>query len=201
MTRSVYSLTALAVALASAPATVVAAAALDLSIEVPSLKVAEYHRPYVAAWIEKPDYAVAANLAVWYQQTRAEERPKPEPGKPGGPGGGPGGGEGGGHDGTKWLKDLRQWWRRSGRTQRQFPIDGVSGATRPEGTHTLNFSADAAPLKDLPPGAYRLVVEAAREVGGRELLKIAFDWPPTAELHLTAQGQTELGAIALDLRP
>lgn len=160
------------------------AAGLDLNIEVPQIQVAEYHRPYVAVWIEKPDASLAANLNVWYQ---LEKR-----------GGGPGGAED--HDGTKWLKDLRQWWRRGGRTL-QMPVDGVSGATRPEGKHDLHYAGDAAPLKDLAPGTYRLVVEAARETGGREMLKIEFVWPPTAEQHLTAQGKTELGAIALDLRP
>ena len=42
------------------------AADLGLSIEVPRLDVAEYHRPYVAIWIENPDQSVAADLAVWY---------------------------------------------------------------------------------------------------------------------------------------
>lgn len=193
MTRTLFALAAVAVTLSSAPAPVHAAAALDLSIDVPRLKVAEYHRPYVAAWIEKPDNTVAANLTVWYQHNRAEERPKQGAG-------GPGGGESGGLDGTKWLKDLRQWWRRTGRNL-TMPVDGVSGATRPEGKHTLQFAGDAAPLKDLAPGRYRLVVEAAREVGGRELLKIEFVWPPAAEQHLSAQGKSELGAVALDLRP
>ena len=38
---------------------------MQLTIETPRLEVAEYHRPYVAAWIEKPDRSVAANLTVW----------------------------------------------------------------------------------------------------------------------------------------
>ena len=35
------------------------AADIGLSIEVPRLDVAEYHRPYVAIWIENPDQSVA----------------------------------------------------------------------------------------------------------------------------------------------
>ena len=44
------------------------AAELDVNVEIPQLNVAEYHRPYVAIWVEGADQKVAANLAVWYQQ-------------------------------------------------------------------------------------------------------------------------------------
>jgi hypothetical protein len=153
------------------------AAQLDLSIEIPKIAVAEYHKPYVAIWIEHEDQKVAAQLAVWYQQKAGREG-----------------------DGTKWLPDLRQWWRRGGRALK-MPVDGVSGATRAVGVERLNFSGDEKPLKDLAAGKYVLVVEAAREVGGRELLRIPFQWPPQASAHLDAQGKTELGAIQLDLSP
>ena len=45
------------------------ATTLDINVEVPKLNVAEYHRPYVAVWLEGADQKVAANLSVWYQQT------------------------------------------------------------------------------------------------------------------------------------
>ena len=95
------------------------AADLGLSIEVPRLDVAEYHRPYVAIWIENPDQSVAADLAVWYDVAKKN------------------------NEGTEWLQDMRQWWRRSGRNQ-QFPVDGVSGATKPAGKHALAFNGAAA---------------------------------------------------------
>lgn len=170
------------------------AASLAIDIEIPQLDVAEYHRPYVAAWIEREDSSVAANLAVWYQQERATARPQDGKAKPGGINGGEGG-----ESGTKWLPDLRQWWRRSGRSL-SVPVDGVTGATRPVGSHALHFD-DATALKDLAPGNYRLVVEAAREVGGRELLKLPFTWPVTAAASSEVKGQTELGRIGLSLVP
>ena len=153
------------------------AADLQLSVEVPRLDVAEYHRPYVAAWIESADGKVVGDIAHWYQQAGANKE-----------------------DGTKWLKDLRQWWRRSGRTQ-QFPVDGVSGATRPVGKHRISVSSAKPPLAGLAPGSYVLVVEAAREVGGRELLKLPFTWPAKAAQRVEAKGQTELGALVLDITP
>ena len=41
------------------------------------------------------------------------------------------------------------------------------------------------PLAQLKPGQYAVVVEAAREVGGRELLRIPFQWPPQKAEQLT----------------
>lgn len=159
--------------LLAAPAT---AAELKLGVQIPTLKVAEYHRPYVAAWIEGANSTHVANLVVWYQ-VRDEKEP-----------------------GTKWLPDLRQWWRRSGRSEK-MPIDGVSGATRAAGVHTMAFSGTKPPLARLKPGQYTLVVEAVREVGGRELLRIPFQWPAAAREHLQAQGEHELGTVTLDLAP
>ena len=153
------------------------AADINVTVEIPRIDVSEYHRPYVAVWVENADQSVAANLQVWYAQKDTKEGA-----------------------GTKWLSDLRQWWRRSGREQ-TMPIDGVSGATRPVGQHQLRFDAAKEPFASLKPGKYGLVVEAAREVGGRELLRIPFDWPITSSQHLDAQGEHELGLVKLDLNP
>ncbi|MBB5209128.1 DUF2271 domain-containing protein [Chiayiivirga flava] len=180
-------------ALLSVAALPAAAAGLKVDIEVPQLDVAEYHRPYVAVWIEREDSSVAANLSVWYQQERGKPRPQKDGKKPET-------GDGGGEAGTKWLPDLRQWWRRSGRAL-TLPVDGVTGATRPVGTHTLTFDSTSPQLADLAPGSYRLVVEAAREVGGRELLKLPFAWPPTDAAQSDVQGKTEFGRVALALTP
>jgi len=149
------------------------AADLSLSVEIPQLPVAEYHRPYVAIWIEGADQAIATNLAVWYQLRG---------------------------DHTKWLPDLRQWWRRGGRDLK-VPADGLTGATRPVGQHLLKFDAAKAPLAALKPGQYALVVEAVREVGGREAVRIPFEWPIKAAKRATAKGSKELGAVALSLNP
>ncbi|MGH8107501.1 MAG: DUF2271 domain-containing protein [Arenimonas sp.] len=151
-------------------------AELTVRVEVPALNVAEYHKPYVAIWIEKEDQTVATNLAVWYQTKEGKE------------------------PGTKWLPDLRQWWRRSGRDL-EMPVDGISGATRSAGVQILRFDNKKGVLAKLPAGKYTLVVEAVREEGGRELLKIPFVWPSKAAQKLKAQGQHELGAIALDIKP
>lgn len=162
--------------LSSVLATPVFAADLAVSIDVPTLKVAEYHKPYVAVWVEREDNSLAAHLAVWYDMKMKN------------------------NEGLKWLKDMRQWWRRGGRGL-DMPVDGVSGATRSPGTHTVSFTEGKAPLGNLPAGNYKLVVEAAREVGGREVVSIPFQWPPKKTEKLSAKGNSELGSVALELKP
>jgi hypothetical protein len=102
------------------------AADIAIKVEIPRLAVAEYHRPYVAIWIERPDQSVAANLAVWYDVKLKN------------------------NEGTKWLKDMRQWcagpamnWRcptarqadaRAGRSaaeRRRWPAAAGSAGSRP----------------------------------------------------------------------
>ncbi|MDR7094207.1 DUF2271 domain-containing protein [Hydrogenophaga laconesensis] len=151
------------------------AADLALKVEIPRLTVAEYHRPYVAIWIEKPDQAFAGNLAVWYDIKLRN------------------------NEGTKWLKDMRAWWRKSGR-ELTMPVDGLSGATRAPGEHTVQFT-DATALGKLAPGEYSLVLEAAREVGGREQVRVPFVWPPKAATTTQARGEHELGAISVTVKP
>lgn len=152
------------------------AADLTVSIEVPRLNVAEYHRPYVAVWIERPDRTVATHLDVWYDVKMKD------------------------HEGAKWLKDIRMWWRRIGRDL-QLPADGISGATRAPGSHELTFSDKQPAIAKLAAGEYRLMIEAAREVGGRELIEIPFSWPAREPQRHDAKGQNELGAVSVTLNP
>ena len=159
-------------ALLAAVTSPVLAADLSITIEIPRVNTAAYHRPYVAIWIEQPDQTAVRTLAVWYQVAAGR------------------GGEGEGKD---WLKDLRTWWRKGGRAL-TLPADGLSGATRAPGTQTLRIPG--ARLNSLPAGQYNVVVEAAREQGGRELVRVPFRWGGPAA-RTTAAGSSELGAVAV----
>ncbi|CFX08579.1 conserved exported protein of unknown function [Candidatus Filomicrobium marinum] len=152
------------------------AAELAVTIEVPQLKVAEYHRPYVASWIETSDGGLVANLGVWYDTAQRD------------------------NGGNKWLKDMRLWWRRAGRAL-EMPVDGLSSPTRPPGKHDVDLTFAEPKIAGLADGQYALVVEAAREVGGREVVRIPFQWPPQAEESKTVSGAEELGAITLRVQP
>ena len=148
----------------------------SISVDIPRLNVVEYHKPYVAFWLESADGGKVTSLAVWYDIKHKD------------------------NEGGKWLKDMRQWWRRTGR-ELTMPVDGLSSPTRAPGTHQIAFDGTARQLTELAPGNYSLVVEAAREVGGRELLRVPFEWPPKAPVTLDAKGESELGVVTLKLKP
>ncbi|MEQ9507298.1 MAG: DUF2271 domain-containing protein [Hyphomonas sp.] len=147
---------------------------IEVEVDIPRMSVAEYHRPYVAIWIANPDNSVVSNIAVWYQQ-----------------------GETGEGKGETWLKDIRQWWRRTGR-ELAMPVDGISGPTKAPGTHEIVLATDSGPFANLKAGQYQLVVEASREVGGRELVSLPFIWPLKAAPE-SQSGERELGKVTLRL--
>lgn len=153
---------AIAVGLIAAPAS-----AGTITVTIPRIDVAEYHVPYVAVWIEPKAGGPARTLAVWYDVDKRGAEP-----------------------GTKWLADLRTWWRKGGRSLK-LPADGVSGATRAPGAHRIAIPAN------VKSGAYTLFVEASREDGGRELVSMPLDIPVR---DAKAAGKTELGAIVVKTR-
>lgn len=151
-------------------------AEMAVKFDIPQLNVAEYHRPYVALWVERADQGVAANLAVLYDVKKKDNA------------------------GTKWVKDMRTWWRKAGRDL-TLPMDGVSGATRAPGEQTINFGAARNGIDMLPAGDYKLVIEAAREAGGRELVRVPFTLPLKGKQTFNARGKEELGAVTLQITP
>lgn len=152
------------------------AANISVNLTLPQIDTAEYHRPYVAVWLESADRKTIRDVAVWFDMRKPND------------------------EGKKWLKDLRQWWRLSGRYH-DGPTNGVTGATRPVGTHTLHIDTQSPELANLPAGQYELVVEAAREKGGRELVRLPLPWPVKPGDAQKQQGKTELGAIEWRAQP
>lgn len=140
------------------------ATAATVSVTLPRIDVAEYHKPYVAGWLEPADGGPARTVFVWYDLKKT-----------------------GREAGTKWLVDLRSWWRKGGRSLK-LPADGVSGATRAPGTYQIPLPAN------LPAGQYVLKVEAARESGGRELVSVPITVPGKGG---SASGKAELGAVTV----
>ncbi|QIM47971.1 DUF2271 domain-containing protein [Pusillimonas sp. DMV24BSW_D] len=175
MKRHLNTVTLLALASAF-PAGTALAGELSLDLTLPRIDTAEYHRPYVAVWLESDDRKVVRDLALWYDTQMADD------------------------EGRTWLKDLRQWWRLSGRYQ-DTPADGVSSATRPVGKHNITIAADAPALQNLPAGHYEVVVEAAREKGGRELIRLPLPWPLEKAVAEQQNGKHELGEISLKASP
>ena len=143
------------------------AVAGTVTVTIPRQPVAEYHKPYVAIWLEPVGGGAARTIALWYETKKT-----------------------GKDAGTKYLADLRAWWRKGGRSM-TVPADGISGATRAPGQYTIALPAN------IKPGQYVLNVEAARETGGRELVTLPLNVPnPNAR----GSGKSELGAITLSAR-
>ncbi len=139
------------------------ASAATISVTIPKIAVAEYHKPYVVGWLEPVAGGEAKTVFVWYDVKKGGREP-----------------------GTKWLADLRSWWRKGGRSLK-LPADGVSGATRAPGTYQIR-------MPNVPAGQYVLKVEAARETGGRELVSVPITVPAGKG---AASGKTELGAVTV----
>jgi hypothetical protein len=118
-------------------------------------------------WLEPAGGGTIRTLAIWYDVKK-----------------------GGNEPGTKWLSDLRAWWRKGGKSL-AMPADGISGATRAPGSYAIPLPGD------IKPGAYVLNVEAARETGGRELVSMPISVPAKPA---RGAGKTELGAITLSAR-
>lgn len=149
----------------------------QLTLNLPTIQGSRVQRPYVAVWVEKAGtHEFAGNIAVWYDMKKPNNI-----------------------GATKWLPDMREWWRVSGSTAK-FPIDGVSGATRPAGEHTINVG-EAAAVKALPAGQYEVVVEVTREKGGHDLVRLPMQWPPKASAKAEASGTQELGLVTLTAKP
>ncbi|MDO6428601.1 DUF2271 domain-containing protein [Thalassotalea sp. 1_MG-2023] len=147
---------------------------LQLEVTIPRLQVAEYHKPYIAVWLEDQKRNTT-QIAVWYDVEM-------ENGK-----------------GEEWLADLRQWWRRGGR-KLEMPIDGITGATKGPGSHKITIDL-ASLLKNQRSGDYKIRVEASREVGGRELLQIPITLPiKSKDLPITVTGKRELDQISLTIK-
>lgn len=141
-----------------------AAVAGTVTVTLPRLDIAEYKKPYVAGWIEPAGGGAQRSLFVWYAIKKTGNEP-----------------------GTKWLADLRSWWRKTGRML-TMPADGISGATRGPGSYAIPLP------NNLAPGNYVVNVEAARENGGRELVSVPVTLPAGSG---RASGKTELGAIVV----
>lgn len=143
------------------------AGSADIQLEIPAIETSQYHRPYVAVWVEDEQQSPVRLIALWTE--------KPD-----------------------WLKDLRRFWRKIGRSDNQL-VDAVSGATRKPGSYTLTWDGKDDKGTDLPAGKYTLFVEAAREQGGRSLLKQEFVLPGNGQV-IEAGPDSELGTVKMTLR-
>ena len=94
-----------------------------------------------------------------------------------------------------WIKDLRRFWRKLGRSEPQL-VDAKTGATKGPGSYKVRWDGKDEQGKAVAAGNYVLFVEAAREQGGRNLAKQAFTWDGSA-VQIEIKASKELGKIQL----
>ncbi|MEM7219324.1 MAG: DUF2271 domain-containing protein [Pseudomonadota bacterium] len=63
-----------------------AARELRVAFEIPVISTADYNKPYVAIWLERPQQS--ETLLLWHLKNAKDD---------------------------KWLPDIRRWWRKQGR--------------------------------------------------------------------------------------
>ena len=160
-------------------ATSVQAADFNIEVTIPDIKSSEYHRPYVAVWVEDSDKKLVEHLSLWYFITGKDDNPQ---------------------EGLKYLKELRNWWRKGGRSLKPLP-DAITGATQKPGKHNIEIKGDDPRLAKLKDGNYTLMIEAAREEGGIEAVSIPFSLPVKEKTEAKASGKSELGDITLTITP
>ena len=140
------------------------ASELEIALQLPKISEGQYHRPYVAVWVEDSSEKSVRLIEIW--------REKPD-----------------------WIKDLRRFWRKTGRADQPL-VDARTGATKGPGQYRLRWDGKDDQGVAVPNGEYQLVIEAAREHGGRNLVKQAFAWDGSAiDLHIKAG--SEIGAVHL----
>lgn len=99
------------------------------------------------------------------------------------------------HEQEEWLRDMRQWWRKLGRSKSPS-YDAVTGATRKPDIYTVSWKSET-----LSAGTYYLNFEAAREEGGRDYLRQAIHIGENKKQDFTLKGTKELGLIKISLTP
>ena len=141
---------------------------LTIHLELPQMGGFGARRPYVAVWIENQDHFPVRTIAVWHQKPR-------------------------------YLEDLRAWYRAEqmrAAAEKTEILRSVSGATRAPGKYSFVWDGKDNSGKLVKAGKYTVLIEAAREHGGYNLVhrEMDFNGEP-AEVQIPAQG--ELGAISL----
>ncbi len=117
-----------------------------VTVEIQQPSFGRYNRPYIAVWLEDSKGKSVRTVGLWVQQGR----------------------------GSRWIPDLRRWFRNE---QDRQAADGgdlattVSGPTRNPGVYKLIWDGKSDKGALLDQGEYYVCVEAAREHGTYQLIR------------------------------
>ncbi|MGF1761495.1 DUF2271 domain-containing protein [Photobacterium sagamiensis] len=98
----------------------------------------------------------------------------------------------------EWLKDLRSWWRKVGRYDREL-VDAVTSATRPAGEYRFVWDGLDENGNRVEQGDYTFYAEVVREHGGRNYLRQKMHLSDTAFTYKVAPTE-ETGVITINYK-
>lgn len=150
--------------------------AVAFEVNNPDTGGERYRRPYVAIWVEDEKGFPVRNLLLWVSM--------------------------GGSGPFQWLPDLKRWYRVDQlrkQTDKRDMVLTIARPTRPPGKYSVVWDGKDDRGRPLPPGAYTLTIDAAREHGTyqsiRKRVTIA-DTPFTEEL----PGNVEIRSASIAYR-
>jgi hypothetical protein len=118
-----------------------------VDLEIAPQQGGRYHRPYVAVWVEDTAGRPVRTLSVWVNTSGR---------------------------GPRYIRELRRWSTAERDQQNAGGPDlvaTVSSATRLPGQYTVTWDGRDDRGKPVEQGAYRFVIEAAREHGTYQLMQ------------------------------
>jgi thiamine biosynthesis lipoprotein ApbE len=144
---------------------------LIVNVELPQPQGFGARRPYVAIWVEDKDHYPVRTLSVLYEKPR-------------------------------WLNELRAWYRDDklrAMSEGNDILSSVTSATRSPGKYSFKWDGKDNSGKLVKEGRYTVLVEAAREHGGYNLVKreLNFAGEPAQD---QAAASGELGAVTIEYR-
>ena len=120
---------------------------LAVDLEIAPQQGYRYHRPYVAVWVEDANGKPVRTLSVWVNTSGR---------------------------GPRYIRELRRWFTME-RDQEDAGgpdlITTVSSATRLPGQYTVTWNGRDDRGNVVDQGAYRVLIEAAREHGSYQLMQ------------------------------
>ncbi len=120
---------------------------LAVDFEIAPQEGVRYHRPYVAVWVEGPSGRHVRTLSLWVNTTGR---------------------------GPRYFRELRRWF--SGEREQMGAggpdlVATMSSATRLPGEYMVTWNGRDDGGNAVDQGDYRVVIEAAREHGGYQLMQ------------------------------
>jgi thiamine biosynthesis lipoprotein len=102
---------------------------------------------------------------------------------------------------TKWVPDLRNWYRINGEL---FKADkgnfaSVTGATRSPGKYNIKWDGKDDKGNFVPQGKYTIIIESAKEQGTDEIIRQPLELKKAAK-KVSIAGNVEISNVTFDFR-